>query len=82
MSDGEFEAVYQMYMARTRTDLTLAIYARQMNRRDAEPERLEALVQALIGQQRRFQRFRAHPHKAQPRPKTRLIPAVSLDTPG
>jgi hypothetical protein len=32
-------------MGHTTPNLTLAIYARQMNRRDGEPERLRALVE-------------------------------------
>jgi hypothetical protein len=32
-------------MGHTTAGLTLAIYARQMNRRDGEPERLKALVE-------------------------------------
>jgi hypothetical protein len=42
-------------MGHTTANLTLAVYARQMNRRDGEPERLKALVQgvemAAIGSQ-------------------------------
>jgi hypothetical protein len=42
-------------MGHTTAELTLAIYARQMNRRDGEPERLKALVEgiemAAIGRQ-------------------------------
>jgi hypothetical protein len=32
-------------MGHTTASLTLAIYARQMNRRDGEPDRLKALVE-------------------------------------
>jgi hypothetical protein len=42
-------------MGHTTANLTLAVYACQMNRRDGEPERLKALVQgvemAAIGSQ-------------------------------
>jgi integrase len=34
-------------MGHTTANLTLAVYARQMNRRDGEPERLKALVQGV-----------------------------------
>jgi len=34
-------------MGHTTPNLTLSIYARQMDRRDGEPERLKALVQGL-----------------------------------
>jgi hypothetical protein len=37
-------------MGHTTPTLTLAIYARQMNRRDGEPERLKALVGGVNGQ--------------------------------
>src|ERR1019366_6899017 len=47
-------------MGHTTANLTLAVYARQMNRRDGEPERLKALVRgaemAAIGSQRRDSR--------------------------
>jgi hypothetical protein len=34
-------------MGHTTPNLTLAMYARQMDRRDGEPERLKALVEGL-----------------------------------
>jgi len=35
-------------MGHTTPNLTLAIYARQMDRRDSEPERLNALVEVMV----------------------------------
>jgi hypothetical protein len=37
-------------MGHTTPTLTLAIYARQMDRRDGEPERVKALVEGANGQ--------------------------------
>jgi integrase len=42
---GEPPPYVMAQMGHTTPNLTLAIYARQMNRRDGEPERLKALVQ-------------------------------------
>jgi integrase len=42
---GETPPYVMAQMGHTTPDLTLAIYARQMNRRDGEPERLKALVE-------------------------------------
>jgi integrase len=41
---GEAPPYVMAQMGHTTPDLTLAIYARQMDRRDGEPERLKALV--------------------------------------
>ena len=41
---GEAPPYVMAQMGHTTASLTLAIYARQMNRRDGEPERLKALV--------------------------------------
>jgi integrase len=41
---GESPPYVMAQMGHTTPNLTLAIYARQMNRRDGEPERLEAIV--------------------------------------
>jgi hypothetical protein len=35
-------------LGHTTANLTLAVYARQMNRRDGEPERLKALVEGAV----------------------------------
>jgi integrase len=48
---GEPPPYVMAQMGHTTPDLTLAIYARQMNRRDGEPERLRALVEGRNGQQ-------------------------------
>ena len=42
---GETPPYVMAQMGHTTANLTLAVYARQMNRRDGEPERLKALVQ-------------------------------------
>ncbi len=42
---GESPPYVMAQMGHTTANLTLAVYARQMNRRDGEPERLKALVQ-------------------------------------
>jgi len=42
---GEAPPYVMAQMGHTTANLTLAIYARQMDRRDGEPERLKALVQ-------------------------------------
>jgi integrase len=42
---GETPPYVMAQMGHTTPNLTLAIYARQMNRRDGEPERLKALVE-------------------------------------
>jgi len=42
---GEAPPYVMAQMGHTTPDLTLAIYARQMDRRDGEPERLRALVE-------------------------------------
>jgi integrase len=44
---GEPPPYVMAQMGHTTPDLTLTIYARQMNRRDGEPERLKALVQGV-----------------------------------
>jgi hypothetical protein len=41
---GETPPYVMAQMGHTTANLTLAIYARQMDRRDGEPERLRALV--------------------------------------
>jgi integrase len=45
---GEARPYVMAQMGQTTPNLTLTIYARQMDRRDAEPERLNALVQGEI----------------------------------
>jgi integrase len=42
---GEAPPYVMAQMGHRRPNLTLAIYARQMDRRDGEPERLQALVE-------------------------------------
>lgn len=42
---GETPPYVMAQMGHTTANLTLAIYARQMDRRDGEPERLRALVE-------------------------------------
>jgi hypothetical protein len=42
---GETPPYVMAQMGHTTATLTLAMYARQMNRRDGEPERLKALVE-------------------------------------
>lgn len=42
---GETPPYVMAMMGHTTTELTLAVYAREMARRDGEPERLKALVQ-------------------------------------
>ncbi len=42
---GEVPPYVMAQMGHTTAELTLSIYARQMNRRDGEPERLKALVE-------------------------------------
>jgi integrase len=42
---GEAPPYVMAQMGHTTPDLTLSIYARQMDRRDGEPERLKALVE-------------------------------------
>lgn len=44
---GEPPPYVMAQMGHTTPDLTLAIYAHQMNRRDGEPERLKALVEGV-----------------------------------
>ena len=44
---GETPPYVMAQMGHTTAELTLAVYARQMNRRDGEPERLKALVQGI-----------------------------------
>jgi integrase len=44
---GETPPYVMSQMGHTTANLTLAVYARQMNRRDGEPERLKALVQGV-----------------------------------
>jgi integrase len=45
---GEAPPYVMAQMGHTTPNLTLAIYARQMDRRDGEPERLTALVEGCI----------------------------------
>jgi integrase len=47
---GEVPPYVMAQMGHTTPTLTLAIYARQMDRRDGEPERLKALVGGANGQ--------------------------------
>jgi integrase len=47
---GETPPYVMAQMGHTTPTLTLAIYARQMDRRDAEPQRLRALVEGANGQ--------------------------------
>ncbi len=46
---GETPPYVMAQMGHTTPNLTLAIYARQMDRRNGEPERLKALVQGRTG---------------------------------
>jgi integrase len=47
---GEAPPYVMAQMGHTTPNLTLAIYARQMSRRDGEPERLRALVDGVASQ--------------------------------
>ncbi len=47
---GEAPPYVMAQMGHTTPSLTLSIYARQMNRRDGEPERLKTLILGVNGQ--------------------------------
>ena len=77
---GEAPPYVMVQMGHTKPSFTLALYARAMNRRDGEPERLRALWRAPIGHSRTLTaRFRYPTSRSGSRrePKSRLFAACS-----
>ena len=80
---GESPPYVMAQMGHTSPNLTLAIYARQMDRRDGEPERLKALVEGrewamLGGSSIRASELRTSPHVRQ----QELTKLDSVEPPG